>query len=110
MYCDPFAHLGNGDTHMCIVIRMYVRTVQEIMKLTFDCRITPVMSGVKCPLLLKITPIAHFIRFQQNCGCVIMTHHKNGGRVRTASIIAVSIFVEGCSGILHLRFDFLRQS
>ena len=50
----------------------YVCMVQEIIKLTFDCRITPVISGVKSPLLLKITPVAHFVRIQQNYGYVIL--------------------------------------
>ena len=56
--------------HTLPVVLLY--TVQEIIKLTFDCRITPVMSGVKCPLLLKITPVAHFVRIQQNYGCAIL--------------------------------------
>ena len=49
-----------------------IPAVQEIIKLTFDCRIMPVMSGVKRPLLLKITPVAHFARIQQNYGCTIL--------------------------------------
>ena len=49
-----------------------IRTVQEIIKLMFDCRITPVMSGVKHPLLLKIKPVAHFVRIQQDYGCAIL--------------------------------------
>ena len=32
----------------------------------------PLISGVKSVLLVKITPVTHLVRIQQNYGCAIL--------------------------------------
>ena len=60
-----FVQFSWTECTLCKFLHPIAYTVQEIIKLTFDCQIMPVLSGVKCPLLLKIMLVANFIRIQQ---------------------------------------------